>query len=533
MSTPGATLEVGSVVGHTYEVVSLLGAGGMGEVWLATHRRLPGKKVALKVLRADTGALTDEVRARFRREAEIAARLSHPNIVEVHDFNTLPSGEPYLVMESLVGESLAERLRRGPLSVMDAQAIVRQVGSALAAAHAVGVIHRDLKPDNIFLVREGDVEKVKVLDFGISKIQGSQSVMTQEAALIGTPQYMAPEQVTGASDALTPRLDVFALGAIAYEMVSGARPFQEENIAKLLYRIAHEPHAPLTTRLPSVPEDYARAVESALVKNPDHRCADVETFVRVATGTALPARPAVAAQADGDFPKTLATPRARINDDVGLAQTAQTPPAAKVTAAPRKFRFAIPLGVVALIGLGKMCSGAKVDVDVASASKGAPSADEVRVAKDIAQSAVRFAAEIESSGEVAGGLKAAAQELRQAADEVKDVVAAPLAAASRPLKAAKKHVYDRDEAEERQRLSDLNQRLVTDPDSVARQAKKLKRDLVTEGGRSRASALLTMAQCARNSEEAFATFRSITRVDDTQEVKAYCKSKGWPVGEAE
>src|SRR5579859_1098740 len=142
-------LEPGMVVGDTYEVVALIGRGGMGSVWSARHRRLPDKRVAVKVLH--TGALDQEAYARFRREAEIASRIGHPNIVEVLDFNTLPSGAPYLVLEYLEGESLASRLRRGPLALEEALEIMRQVGSALQAAHAAEVVHRDLKPDNIFL----------------------------------------------------------------------------------------------------------------------------------------------------------------------------------------------------------------------------------------------------------------------------------------------------------------------------------------------------------------------------------------------
>ncbi|MGZ3446204.1 MAG: serine/threonine-protein kinase, partial [Myxococcaceae bacterium] len=190
-------LDVGAVVAETYRIEGLLGRGGMGAVWAAEHLRLPGKHVAVKVL-LDAAAGGDEMLQRFRREAEIASRLGHPNIVEVLDFNTLPSGQPYIVLEYLQGETLAARVAGGRLQLEEALAITRQIGSALQAAHRAGVVHRDLKPDNVFLCtpEEDMPTKVKVLDFGISKIRGSQSLRTQDAILMGTPQYMSPEQAT-------------------------------------------------------------------------------------------------------------------------------------------------------------------------------------------------------------------------------------------------------------------------------------------------------------------------------------------------
>src|ERR1700690_1977343 len=140
-------IAVGSIIAETYKITAELGVGGMGSVWAAEHLRLPGKRVAVKVLHA--ALASGEILLRFRREAEIASRIGHPNIVEVLDFNTLPGGESYLVMELLSGESLAARLRRGRLTEKAALDIARQIGSALFAAHQMNVVHRDLKPDNI------------------------------------------------------------------------------------------------------------------------------------------------------------------------------------------------------------------------------------------------------------------------------------------------------------------------------------------------------------------------------------------------
>src|SRR5690606_32082309 len=142
-----SSIDVGSVIADTYWIEALIGRGGMGAVFLASHARLPGKKVAIKLLHAEMH--DPEVLARFRREAEIASRLGHPNIVAVHDFNVTPDGTPYLVLEYLHGETLAQRLAPGPLPLEQVLSIVRQVGSALAAAHREGIVHRDLKPQNI------------------------------------------------------------------------------------------------------------------------------------------------------------------------------------------------------------------------------------------------------------------------------------------------------------------------------------------------------------------------------------------------
>src|SRR4051812_22497311 len=192
-------IEVGALLADTYEVTRLIGRGGMGEVWLAKHRRLPGKQVAIKVLHVGGQKLSDDALARFKREAEVATRIGHPNIVEVHDYNTLPNGNPYLVLELLQGENLASRIRFGAMPLEETLQVMRQVGSALAASHALGVIHRDLKPDNIFLTPTPMGLQVKVLDFGISKVVASTTLQTADEVLVGTPQYMSPEQATGAN----------------------------------------------------------------------------------------------------------------------------------------------------------------------------------------------------------------------------------------------------------------------------------------------------------------------------------------------
>ena len=281
-----AALDVGSVIADTYVIEALVGRGGMGSVFLASHKRLPGKQVAIKLLHAEM--IEDDVLARFRREAEIASRLGHPNIVTVHDFNVTPDGTPYLVLEYLQGESLAQRLRAGPLPIDQILSIVRQIGSALAAAHRGGIVHRDLKPQNIFLVpTEVDgqhVEIAKVLDFGISKIRGSETVKTQESTLLGTPQYMAPEQARGEHASCDERTDVFAFGAIVYEMLCGHPAFQGASIPEVVFKVVYEQPMAITEAAPGVSPAVALAVNQAMAKVAAERFSNVSSFVEAMTG---------------------------------------------------------------------------------------------------------------------------------------------------------------------------------------------------------------------------------------------------------
>jgi serine/threonine-protein kinase len=316
-----ASVDVGTVISGTYTIEALIGRGGMGAVFLATHNRLPGKKVAIKLIHAELA--DQEVLARFKREAEIASMLGHPNIVGVENFDVMPDGTPYLVLEYLEGETLAHRLRAGRMAVAPAMSIVRQIGSALQAAHRAGIVHRDLKPQNIFLVpTEFDgrvVEVAKVLDFGISKMRGSQTVKTQESALLGTPQYMAPEQATGQHSAVDERTDLFALGAIVYEMLAGKPAFQGSSIPEVVFKVVYEQPVPLEQVATEVPAAIAAAVARALAKQQDERFANINELVEALTGKPLPERRAPGSPPSLDAIVPGSTPKRTGND--AFAQT--------------------------------------------------------------------------------------------------------------------------------------------------------------------------------------------------------------------
>lgn len=284
-------LTRGEILSETYELIELIGRGGMGSVWRAQHKRLP-KEVAVKVLHrvADAGSV---MYARFRREAEITSRLSHPHIVEVTDFN-LHGDIPYIVMPLLVGRPLRHRMLEGQMPLAEVQKWTRQMASGLRAAHAQGVIHRDLKPGNVFLVRSEAGESIKVLDFGTSKILGSTSVQTAKAAVLGTPQYMAPEQAIGDNDNVGPHTDQFALAAVAYEMLCGQPPFGTGHPAAIVFRIVHEEPPALSTIRPDVPDTLCQAIHTALAKDVPDRHRSIDAFVTAFCGHAL--EPAVTDQ---------------------------------------------------------------------------------------------------------------------------------------------------------------------------------------------------------------------------------------------
>ena len=244
----------------------------MAEVYEAEHMRFAAR-FAVKVL-LDGVVKDEEVLKRFQREAEIASALRHPNIVHVVDFNRLPDGTPYMVMEFLEGMDLGTRIeRQGPMSLDKTLDIIGQVAGALTAAHSQKVIHRDVKPQNLFVVRLGDDEQevVKILDFGISKVREATTRLTRQACIMGTPQYMAPEQALGLNEQIDERTDEFALAAITYELITGRSPFQGETTHVVLYQVVHESPPPFPRPMPTVEGVVLRG----MAKEQDQRFATV------------------------------------------------------------------------------------------------------------------------------------------------------------------------------------------------------------------------------------------------------------------
>lgn len=267
----------GALIGGRYRLEQSIGSGGMGEVFRAIDTVL-GRAVAVKVVHAVEPRKRKEVTESFLREARISAAIAHPNVVQILDFGVHEELAPYIVMELLEGESLADLLGRGaemPLSFVF-ELIIR-VLDALRAAHAAGVIHRDLKPENIFLTSErGGLLNPKLLDFGISKIldaTGVARVTTTHGHIVGTPAYMSPEQARGVKE-IDQRTDVYSMGVVLYELLSGDLPFYSENPGDLLVLIMTAREQPLGERVPQLAGPLSDLIERAMAKRPEQRYRD-------------------------------------------------------------------------------------------------------------------------------------------------------------------------------------------------------------------------------------------------------------------
>lgn len=278
--TPIAALEadsptdVGRVIAGKYRLECLLGEGGMGAVWRAFHLQLE-VPVALKLLRG--GENMSELRERMRVEGRAVAKLVHPNIVRVFDIGEAETGEPFIVMELLNGESLAAILERGALSPVSALQLLLPIAEALTLAHSRGVVHRDLKPDNILIATEGSVVQPKLLDFGIAKVRSALAsgapALTQTGVLLGSPDYMSPEQAHGRAD-IDERSDVWAFCVVLYEALAGRTPFQRESCQATLRSVAYDEAPPLLT-VAGVDRGLSQLVERGLAKEREQRPASM------------------------------------------------------------------------------------------------------------------------------------------------------------------------------------------------------------------------------------------------------------------
>lgn len=317
----------GRTLDNRYLLVRVLGRGGMGSVFLAKHVVI-GKPLAVKILDAHRINEKREY-GRLFREAQTAAAIGHPNIIDVLDVGVAPEGHPYLVMEYLDGEDVASILRRQPaISLAVACAIMEPVLLALQAAHARQIVHRDVKPANIFVVRRKDSPPtVKLIDFGIAKELGpsTRAQLTLPGALLGTPSYMPPEQATGVEDVDT-RADIYGVGITLYEMLSNRLPFEGANYNETLYKIVTDEPPPLKSPIEELPAEAVEIVEKAMHKDPDERFASAADML--AALQALPAWSERAAAFDA------LTKELRVHDVVPAIETTQVSPESPL--APRR-----------------------------------------------------------------------------------------------------------------------------------------------------------------------------------------------------
>ena len=300
MSQPATALSDGTVIGERYRVRQLLGEGGMGAVYEAENT-LTGRRVALKVLSARH--TTQDVRKRLLREARVAARVQHPHVIDIYDVG-FDGDEMFLVMELLRGQPLDEWIaERAPVEPQEILGHAQQLLRGLGALHAAGVTHRDLKPANIFIVEsEHEAPRAKLLDLGIARDRGTDSdTYTKPNQIIGTPAYMAPEQLER-PDTLDQRADLHALGVVLYEALAGRRPYVADDLTTLAVAILAGKRTPLADVRPELPSGLCEAIERAMSHDPDDRFEDAASFAEALApygpeGAYVSLRPAAATRA--------------------------------------------------------------------------------------------------------------------------------------------------------------------------------------------------------------------------------------------
>ena len=390
---PAADL-VGQVVADRYHIVKKLGEGGMGQVYLGEHVKM-GRRSAIKVMNPSMVHDPDAV-ARFNREASNASRINHPNVCAIYDFGETPDGLIYLAMEFIEGEPLTDLLEReGALPIARASSIFLQVAEALQAAHDLGIVHRDLKPDNIMLARrKGGGDVVKVVDFGIAKAVGGDEAgqkVTKTGLVVGTPEFMSPEQLSG--DTLDGRSDLYSLALVFYRMLSGKLPFEATTVQEtMIKRLTDEPTKLAEARPDlSFPPGLQPVLDTALARTPMERYQSVAKFA--ADVAAITGRPAG---------QPVPTTRAGLPDTEGKTQmldaslaggpttriSAKRPPAPAVPPPPHGKRSLVPIAVGIVLVLGG--AGAWVMLNGGEKTNGNGTAlDTSRVASDTAKLGTR------------------------------------------------------------------------------------------------------------------------------------------------
>ncbi|HEX3480977.1 MAG TPA: serine/threonine-protein kinase, partial [Kofleriaceae bacterium] len=341
---------IGSMLGKSYRVLERIGTGGMAVVYLVEHQTLL-KQFAAKVLSSDL-ATSLEARARFTQEAHAASQLDHENIVTISDFGVTADQRPFFVMELLRGQTLDQRLGDGAMSIEEVVAVAVPVARALAHAHAEGIVHRDVKPENIFLVQRSQGRwGVKVVDFGIAKTPINPKLTNMNETL-GSPLFMAPEMIRGEDDAVDQRADVYSFGVLLYLMLCGRLPFFDDNLLKVMQMHLASPVPPPRSINPALPLALADVVDRALAKHPDDRYPSMEALliefeaalppgterllIEAQSGTAAHATPFA-----GALPMTVTGPRP-------IARPSSPPPIAARPAAPRRSRAGAALAIVAI-----------------------------------------------------------------------------------------------------------------------------------------------------------------------------------------
>ena len=363
-SAGGAVDLVGTVIADRYLIEKKLGKGGMGTVYLGEHVKM-GRKSAIKVM-AQSLAGDPEAIARFNREAANAARISHANVCAIYDFGETPEGLIYLAMELIEGESLKAVLeRQGALVPQRCVSILRQCADALQAAHDLGIVHRDLKPDNVMLARgRGGAEVVKVVDFGIAKAmtgeEGQQ--VTKTGLVVGTPEYMSPEQLSG--DVLDGRSDIYSLALVFYRMLTGTLPFQAGTAQETMIKRLTDDPLPLNDAVPGArfPAALQRVMDRALARMPSDRygaALEFATDAASAVAGMAPGASATIAEAATQLLDTSATdqlPDTRVSEASTRRQatTPQTPlPSASLARArPKSRRWPVVVATVGVVAIG-------------------------------------------------------------------------------------------------------------------------------------------------------------------------------------
>jgi serine/threonine-protein kinase len=348
--------RVGTTLGGKYRIERILAQGGMGTVFVGLHE-WTHRPVAVKVLNYEH-AREPEIVRRFLLEARAAAQLKHANVVDVLDMGQESDGSVYLVLELLEGETLKARMKEGPLALLEIVEVLGPIMRALATAHRKGVVHRDLKPDNIFLAIDESGQRVpKLLDFGIAKIGGGDSSSTRTGTMVGTPHFMAPEQVRGERD-VGPAADVWSMGVVLYACFSGRLPFESDSTAGVLAKVITERPTPLLAVAPHLPTELGALVDRALQPRPHDRFADMAEMLAALSAAVTPHARTVGSPAL----ESLAPPTPAPQDPMDLegpptvqrAMSAIAAPDATPIASPRRSMakpLALGLGALAVLGV--------------------------------------------------------------------------------------------------------------------------------------------------------------------------------------